>query len=271
MPNGRAGDTRWLDVAPDRLPAWLASFARRHGGLAADPAVEQGSRVTFLAADGAIAECHVPFPPLRPVVDLAVAELAAAPPDAAELAASVPSAAVPDAAVPGDAELTVAAPPAPQRLVTAMTAHASADRLVGVFLVRLGGYAAGVFSGSGQPALVASKVGSRLVHGRSAAGGTSQHRFARRREKQAYEALGAAANCAVGVFTPYAGRLDAVVLGGDKRTMAGLDGDPRLRPYLKLAVDRFLTVPDPRLAVLKSTPPMFRAIRVKLTEPAARA
>ena len=105
------------------------------------------------------------------------------------------------------------------------------------------------------------------MHGRSAAGGTSQHRFARRREKQASEALGAAADTAAAVFGPYAGKLDAMVLGGDRRTVAGLRDDPRLRPYLKLAVDRFLTVPDPRLAVLRSAPRQFRAIRIRLTAP----
>ena len=145
--------------------------------------------------------------------------------------------------------------------------HACADRTVGVFLVRLGGYAAGVFTGP-VPTLAASKVGSRLVHGRSAAGGTSQHRFARRREKQAAEALGAAADTAVAVFEPYAGRLDAVVLGGDRRAMAQLRDDPRLAPYFGLAVERFLTVPDPRLTVLRGTPRLFRAIRIRLTGPA---
>jgi len=105
------------------------------------------------------------------------------------------------------------------------------------------------------------------VHGRSAAGGTSQQRFARRREKQASEALGAAANTAVAVLGPYAGELDAVVLGGDRRAVAGLRDDPRLQPYLKLAVDRFLTVPDPRLAVLRGAPRQFRAIRIRLTGP----
>jgi hypothetical protein len=146
-----------------------------------------------------------------------------------------------------------------------LAAHATADRNVGVLLVRLGGYAAGVFSGP-DARLVTSKVGSRLVHGRSAAGGTSQHRFARRREKQAGEALAAAADCAVAVFGAYASGLDAVVLGGDKRAMATVREDPRLRPYFALAVDRFLTVPDPRLNVLRATPPAFRAIRIRLTQ-----
>ena len=178
--------------------------------------------VAFRAADGSVAECHVPFPPL---------------PDGQ--------------GEPGAAQIA---------------AHASADRTIGVLLVRLGGYAAGVFTGE-QPRLIASKVGSRLVHGRSAAGGTSQQRFARRREKQASEALGAAADTAAAVFTPYAGRLDAVVLGGDRRTIAGLRDDPRLQPYFDLAVERFLTVPDPRLVVLRGAPRLFRAVRIRLTEP----
>jgi hypothetical protein len=148
-----------------------------------------------------------------------------------------------------------------------MAAHAAAGRTVGVLLVRLGGYAAGVFAGA-PPALVASKTGSRLVHGRSAAGGWSQHRFARRREQQAASALSAAADTAVRVLGPYSGQLDAVVLGGDRRTAAGLRRDPRLRSYFGLAVERFLTVPDPRLAVLRESPRLFRAIQIRVTEPA---
>jgi Actinobacteria/chloroflexi VLRF1 release factor len=226
MANGLPSEARWLDVAPDRLAAWLESFEQRHGALAME-LEEAESVVTFRAADGSVAQCHVPFPPL-------------------------PSA----AGTPQGGAGSIA-----ERIA----AHATADRVVGVLLVRLGGYAAGVFAGADQH-LVASKVGSRLVHGRSAAGGTSQRRFARRREKQASEALSAAASTAAATFGPYSGRLDAVVLGGDKRAMAGLSGDPRLRPYLDLAVDRFLTVPDPRLVVLKGTPRLFRAVRVRLVE-----
>jgi hypothetical protein len=236
--NDRADSGRWIEVSPERLAGWLESFKQRHGDVASEVATEV---VTFRAADGAVAQCQAPFPPL-PFPPSPAAPSPAGP----QATASAPAGAVAD-------------------LAERIREHAYADRTVGVLLVRLGGYAAGVFTGP-DAHLAASKVGSRLVHGRSAAGGTSQHRFARRREKQAYEALGAAADCAVGVFTPYARRLDAVVLGGDKRTMAGLDGDPRLRPYLKLAVDRFLTVPDPRLVVLKGTPRQFCAIRVRLTE-----
>ena len=49
--------------------------------------------------------------------------------------------------------------------------------------------------------------------------------------------------------------------------MAVLRADSRLEPYFRLAVERFLTVPDPRLAVLRGTPRLFRAIRIRLTDP----
>src|SRR5437868_5610330 len=62
-------------------------------------------------------------------------------------------------------------------------------------------------------------------------------------------------------------RLDAVVLGGDKRSAAGLADDARLEKYLAKATGRFLTVPDPRLAVLRDIPRAFLATRIRLTEP----
>ena len=97
---------------------------------------------------------------------------------------------------------------------------------MGVFLVRLGGFRRGGLHR--QPAAPGQlEVGTRLVHGRSAAGGTSQHRFARRRENQAAAAVAAAVDTAVKVLVPYAGRLDAVVLGGERKAMSGARADPR--------------------------------------------
>jgi hypothetical protein len=155
----------------------------------------------------------------------------------------------------------------PAAAAGALVAHATADRTIGVLLVRLGGYAVGVFTGS-PPRRVSSKTGSRPVHGRSAAGGWSQHRFARRRENQAATALRAAADAAAEVFGRYGpDGLDAVVLGGDKRSAAGLREDPRLEKYVAKATGWFLTVPDPRLAVLRDVPRAFLAMRIRLTEP----
>jgi hypothetical protein len=75
----------------------------------------------------------------------------------------------------------------------------------------------------------------------------------------------AAADTAAAVFGPYT--LDALVLGGDKRAFGSIRTDARLAPFFEVAVDTFLTVPDPRLTVLKDTPRLFRAIHVMLTEP----
>jgi hypothetical protein len=227
MKNPAAGGGRWVEVPPERLLTWIDTFTRRHGGEGPVTHSDDGAAVTFAAADGATAQCYPPFPPFPP-----------RPAGAGAMGAA-----------------------------QAIVAHAQADRVVGVLLVRLGGYAVGVFAGS-PPRLVGSKTGSRPVHGRSAAGGWSQQRFARRRENQAATALRAAADAAAGVFGQYGpGGLDAVVLGGDKRSMAGLRGDARLAPYLDLAAGRFLTVPDPRPAVLREIPAAYLAVRIRLTEP----
>lgn len=137
-----------------------------------------------------------------------------------------------------------------------LIAHAARDRIVGVVLVRLGGYATGVFSGR---RLVSSKVGTRPVHGRTRAGGQSQARYGRRREGQARVAHDAAADVAFNVLFEYADDLEAVVLGGDRFALAAVLEDSRLRRFARITTDRVLDVPDPRLAVLRSTPDQFRA------------
>jgi Actinobacteria/chloroflexi VLRF1 release factor len=142
--------------------------------------------------------------------------------------------------------------------------HAGRERRVGVLLVRLGGHAAGVFEGA---RLMASKVGSRPVHGRSAAGGQSQQRFARRREGQARVALAEAADVAARVLAPAAADLDAVVLGGDRRAVTAVLADARLAALRPLVVPRLLDVPDPRLRVLETTPRLFRAVRITVADP----
>ena len=142
--------------------------------------------------------------------------------------------------------------------------HVGTDRCIGVLLVRLGGHAAGVFSGS---ELMSSKVGSRLVHGRSAAGGQSQQRFARRREGQVRVALQDAASVAIRILLPAVNDLDAVVLGGDRTAVDTVIADARLAPLRPLVTPRLLDVPDPRLRVLKETPRLFRSVRIRVLDP----
>lgn len=151
----------------------------------------------------------------------------------------------------------------PEQEFGGLVEHALRERRVGVLLVRKGGYAAGVFDGAG---LVSSKVGSRLVQGRAAAGGSSQQRFARRRENQAKQAYAAAADCAARVLLPELARLDAVVLGGDRRAVDLTLADPRLASLLPLVGGRLLPVVDPRQRVLIATPEQFRAVQIEITD-----
>ncbi len=86
-------------------------------------------------------------------------------------------------------------PDGPQRVVG--VARFDHDPLA-VVLVRRGGYAVGVGSGD---RLTSHKVGSRYVQSRTAAGGWSQQRFARRRANQADGLVGAAVEHAVRLLT----------------------------------------------------------------------
>ncbi|HET9050587.1 MAG TPA: acVLRF1 family peptidyl-tRNA hydrolase [Candidatus Dormibacteraeota bacterium] len=142
--------------------------------------------------------------------------------------------------------------------------HALADRTVGAVLVRLGGFAVGILAGR---RLTASVVGSRPVHGRSAAGGWSQKRFARRREMQAAHALEAAVAAAVRVLVPALPSLDAVVLGGDRRAADTVAADHRLAGLRRLTIVRFLDVPDPRRRVLEASADMVRSVRINVVDP----
>ena len=136
------------------------------------------------------------------------------------------------------------------------------DHRIGAVLVRLGGYAVGVFEGD---ELVASKVGQRLVHGRHRAGGSSANRFRRRREEQARVLLLEAGEVAARVLGPERAGIDAIALGGDRTAVKRMI---ELRPELTwldgLALERFFTVPDPRQAVLERLP--YDLYAVEITE-----
>jgi len=126
------------------------------------------------------------------------------------------------------------------------------DHLVAALLVRLGGYAAGVFEGE---RLVASKVGTRFVKGKHKKGGSSSNRFRRRREEQARALVEAAARTALGVLRPWEERVEHVALGGDRRAVEDvIAAEPRLGWLRERALPRFFAVPDPRLRELERLP-----------------
>jgi hypothetical protein len=167
--------------------------------------------------------------------------------------------------VAGDGAVVECEPPFPP-VEGDLVAHVARERVVGVLLVRLGGHAAGVFRGT---RLIDSKVGTRPVHGRNRAGGSSSTRFARRRAGQARVALVAAADVAVRVLRApaEAGELDAVVLGGDRSALGTVLEDVRLAAVRRLAVSRVLDVADPRMRVLEATPEAFLATVLRVRSP----
>jgi hypothetical protein len=196
-----AGGGQWVDVAPQRLPRWLANFATRHG-----PYVADGLRLT--AADGVTAELS---PPPGVTGVHTVADLSAPPPR------------------------------------------------IGLLLARKGAVAAGIADGD---ELVASKVDTHYVQGRTAAGGWSQQRFARRRQNQARAAASDAAGIVERVLLPAVQELAALVTGGDRTAVESILSAPGLAPLAALRAERFLDVPEPRHAVLVAAVAQARAVRV---------
>ena len=146
--------------------------------------------------------------------------------------------------------------------------HLMVPRTIGLVLVRLGGYSVAI-ARTGQ--VLVSSTGGRPVHGRTAAGGQSQQRFARRRENQARVAVQAAADTAARVLLPRAADLDAIVLGGDTTALRSLAADPRLTALLQRAEPRVLDVPEPRRTILDQAARRARCAEVQLHPPPSPA
>jgi hypothetical protein len=149
-------------------------------------------------------------------------------------------------------------------LLTSFTAAAREPRRAAVLLVRRGRWAVGVFDGGG---LVVSKVDSRQVQGRTAAGGWSQQRFARRRGNQTDAVVEHAVETAVRVLLPAAGTVQALFTGGDRGLVDDVLADRRLAPLVALRREPHLDVGEPTKAVLLETPQQFRAVDVHIREP----
>jgi hypothetical protein len=143
-------------------------------------------------------------------------------------------------------------------------AAATSVRRIGLLLARKSAYGIGVAAG---PDLVTSKVDSSYVQSRTAAGGWSQQRFARRRANQAKAAAGDASDTVVRLLLPETDTLATVVAGGDRRTVDAILADRRLEPVAALVDERFLDVAEPRLAVLRDAVAAARAVRIRVMDP----
>jgi len=140
---------------------------------------------------------------------------------------------------------------------------AQRDRLVGAVLVRRRAHAVGIFAGS---ELVSGHHAGHYVQGRTKAGGWSQQRYARRRANQAEHAFGAAADDVADILLPAAGRLDAVVAGGDASAVNEVLSRTEFEPLRRLRVGSVLPVPDPNRTILAGFGQQLRQLRIGLNE-----
>jgi hypothetical protein len=136
-----------------------------------------------------------------------------------------------------------------------------AARCVLVLLVRRGGYVCAVLDG---PKVRSSKVGRGQVHGRTAAGGWSQQRYARRRENQTDQLVRRVAEVAAGLAE--GARCAALVTGGDRALVERVLADPRLSPVAGLPRGVFLDVVEPRAAMVRDLPELATQVRVSVVE-----
>jgi hypothetical protein len=123
-------------------------------------------------------------------------------------------------------------------LAEPLVAHAARERVTGVILVGPRGHAAGLFSGA---RLVDSAIGGRT-------GG---------------DRLGMAAATAARVLLPHRDDLEAIVLAGERRSLAAVIEDPRLRGLARLAGEEIIDVADHRLQNLRRLPERFRATAIR--------
>ena len=121
---------------------------------------------------------------------------------------------------------------------------------IGIVLCRLGRYAVGVLNGD---RLVVSKSDTRYVKSRHRAGGSSQRRFERSRERLIHELFQATCEAASSVLSPYERRLDHLILGGEKHTLRRLVQNCTLLQRLKpITLQRVLDVPRPSHKALEN-------------------
>lgn len=146
--------------------------------------------------------------------------------------------------------------------VARLVSLAGQSRTLGLVLLRRGGYAVGV---SRDGLLLASKAGTRYVQGRTAAGGGSQQRFARRRTNQADALVRTAAEQAARIFAEVPP--EYLVPGGDRTLGQVLATEKPFAPWAALPRLAPLDVTDPKLAVLAQAARDAASVRVRVSVP----
>lgn len=131
-------------------------------------------------------------------------------------------------------------------------------------LIRRGGYAVAVVDAAGR--LAAHKIGTRYVQSRTAAGGWSQQRFARRRANQADALVGGVQDHLDRILRESGVTPVALVTGGDRQLVAEVLADPRRGGLADLVSRAYGSISDPRRAVLDDVIRRARAYEIVIDD-----
>lgn len=148
--------------------------------------------------------------------------------------------------------------------VEALLHHLSGLGTAAVILYRGGAHCMGLCR---DGAVLASSTDRTYLQGRTAAGGWSQQRYARRRGNQKDAAVERATDLAVRVLLvdPVP---DVLVLGGERGGLAAILDDPRLAPLRELPRREFPDIPEPRRVVLDEIAGRLTTVEITVRPPA---
>jgi hypothetical protein len=150
--------------------------------------------------------------------------------------------------------------------LAALVAEFTRERRVGAVIARRKAHAVGIFDGA---RLVAGRHGSHYVQGKTKAGGWSQQRYARRRANQAERSFDAAADDVAEILLPELGRLEALMLGGDRTAVNAVLAHPALAALTAARLHGgkgVFAVPDPNAGVLAGFGAVFRRVTIELNQ-----
>jgi hypothetical protein len=143
--------------------------------------------------------------------------------------------------------------------IEALLDHVKGIAAVGILAARAGAHSVGVVR---HGVVVASKTDRAYVQGRTAAGGWSQQRYARRRGNQLTASLNDAADDAAKVLLPVVSQLNAIVFAGDAVALDRIRADSRLEALRGLPSRTFGDVPEPRRNLLDELAERVLAVEI---------
>jgi hypothetical protein len=129
--------------------------------------------------------------------------------------------------------------------IEAVLDHLAGIGAIGLILVRAGAHSVGICR---DRKVTVSSTDTHYVQGRTAAGGWSQQRYARRRGNQLTAAQQETAEAAARVLSTTA--VAALIVGGDLKSIVAVLDDPRLAELKTLPRREFRDIAEPRRAVL---------------------